>query len=58
MEAQEIREFVNEVYEQCVNRKMTCEDFDLFAHYIEMRKGSALNEVHERVKNTPLPNNC
>ena len=54
-ETKEIINFVQSVYDQCTDKKMTCADFELFVLLLTKHKQSAICEVNEKVKKTLLP---
>ena len=56
MTAEEIKDFSEDVYEQCVSKKMTFKEFRLFAHYIAMRKQLIGTALHEKAEKGELPN--
>ena len=56
MTEEEIKAFSEDVYEQCVGKKMTFKDFRLFAHYIAMRKQLIGTALHEKAEKGELPN--
>lgn len=55
MKSEEIKPFADEVYRQCVDKGMTCEQFGLFAALINLRKKSAFSTVRHQMDQLPLP---
>lgn len=56
MTSEEIENFANEVYRQCVDKGMTCKDFRLFAHFIEVRKQRVASTLYKQTEKLALPN--
>ncbi len=56
MTQEEINIFAKEVYAQCINRKMTCKEFNLFVHYITTHKEGVNSALRRQVEKLSLPN--
>ncbi len=55
MKAEKIKSFADKVYEKCVDKGMTHEDFGLFVHYITMRKQSVSADLMRQARRMVLP---
>ena len=52
---EEIGAFTKEVYKQCIDKKMTCEDFELFVSLLAQRKSSINSKLYRQIKELFLP---
>ena len=53
--AGDVGKFTREVYQQCVDKGWSVNDFRLFVQLINLRKESVFSEVSQQVRNMPLP---
>lgn len=55
MTPEEINIFAKEVYKQCIDRNMTCDEFNLFMHYMTMHKEAANSALRRQYQRLSLP---
>lgn len=54
MTSEEINIFTKEVYKQCIDRNMTCDEFNLFVYYMTTHKEAVNSALRRQFQSFPL----
>lgn len=55
MTSEEISIFAKEVYKQCIDKKMTYDEFNLFVHYMTMHKEAVNSALRRHIEKLIMP---
>lgn len=55
MTPEEVNIFAKEVYKQCIDRNMTCDEFNLFMYYMTTYKETVNSALRRQYQKLSLP---